>query len=118
MKNKILVTGGAGYIGSTMVPILLKEGYQVTVLDSLIFNQSVLLDVCNNKHFEFIQGDICDKNTVKLNLKYYNPDAIVHFAAESHVDRSIEGPFEFLQTNIMGTAVLLDGVLHYYKSLN
>ena len=79
MNNKILVTGGAGYLGSTMVPTLLKEGYQVTVLDSLIFNQSVLLDICNNKNFEFIQGDIC--NYKLINSIISNFDIIIPLAA-------------------------------------
>ena len=61
-ENKIFITGGAGYIGSTLVPILLKEGFKVTVLDSLIFNQSAILDCCINPNFEFIQGDILNKD--------------------------------------------------------
>ncbi len=64
MSEKILITGGAGYIGSTMVPILLHRGYKATVLDSLIFNQLSLLDCCADKNFEFVQGDICNFNLV------------------------------------------------------
>ncbi len=63
-ENKIFITGGAGYIGSTLIPILLKKGFKVTVLDSLIFNQSSILDCCINPNFEFIQGDICDYKIV------------------------------------------------------
>ena len=62
MKTKVLVTGGAGYIGSVLTPLLLKEGFQVTVLDNLMFNQQSLLNCTNEKNFEFIQGDICDYN--------------------------------------------------------
>ena len=62
MPEKILVTGGAGYLGSTMIPILLKKGFRVTAVDNLIFNQTSLLDCCANKNFEFVQGDICNYN--------------------------------------------------------
>ena len=79
MKNKILVTGGAGYIGSTLVPILLKQGYKVTVLDSLIFNQSTLLDCCADPNFEFIQGDICNHELVNSLIPEF--DIIIPLAA-------------------------------------
>ena len=77
--SKILVTGGAGYIGSTLVPILLKQGFQITVLDSLIFNQPSLLDCCYNSNFEFIQGDICDHDQVNGLLSKF--DIIIPLAA-------------------------------------
>mgnify|MGYP000574241075 CR=1 FL=1 len=79
MNNKILVTGGAGYIGSTLVPILLKQGYKVTVLDSLIFNQSTLLDCCADPNFDFVQGDICDHNLVNDLLS--TADIVIPLAA-------------------------------------
>ena len=79
MKNKILVTGGAGYIGSTLVPILLKQGYKVTVLDSLIFNQTSLLDCCADSNFEFIQGDICNHELVNSLIPEF--DIIIPLAA-------------------------------------
>jgi nucleoside-diphosphate-sugar epimerase len=77
--EKILVTGGAGYLGSTMVPLLLASGYRVTVLDSLIFNQSVLLDCCANPNFKFVKGDICDYSLMKRLLRQH--DAIIPLAA-------------------------------------
>ena len=79
MKDKILVTGGAGYIGSTLVPILLKQGYKVTVLDSLIFNQTSLLDCCADSNFEFIQGDICNHELVNSLIPEF--DIIIPLAA-------------------------------------
>ena len=79
MKTKILVTGGAGYIGSTLVPILLKKGYTITVLDSLIFNQSTLLDCCADPNFVFVQGDICDHDLVKSLLPKF--DIVIPLAA-------------------------------------
>ena len=69
-------------------------------------------------NIKLLQGDICDRKMVKDSIKKFHPDVIVHFAAESHVDRSIDGPFEFIQTNIVGTAVLLDELSHYYKTLS
>ena len=77
--NKILVTGGAGYIGSTLVPVLLNQGYKVTVLDSLIFNQPSLLDCCADQNFEFIQGDICDHDLVNTILP--KSDIVIPLAA-------------------------------------
>ena len=65
MSDKVLITGGAGYLGSIMTPYLLEQKYQVTVLDNLLFNQSTLLDCCANPEFEFIRGDICDEGLVK-----------------------------------------------------
>jgi nucleoside-diphosphate-sugar epimerase len=79
MNDKILVTGGAGYIGSTLVPILLKQGYKVTVLDSLIFNQTSLLDCCADSNFEFIQGDICNHELVNSLIPEF--DIIIPLAA-------------------------------------
>ena len=79
MNNQILVTGGAGYIGSTLVPILLKQGYKVTVLDSLIFNQSTLLDCCADPNFEFVQGDICNFDLVNGLLVEF--DIVIPLAA-------------------------------------
>ena len=82
MKNKgknVLITGGAGYIGSILVPNMLKEGYEVTVLDSLIFNQTPLLDCCADLNFEFVQGDICDLELVNSLLPDF--DIIIPLAA-------------------------------------
>ena len=79
MKNQILITGGAGYIGSTLVPTILKQGYKVTVLDSLIFNKPSLLDCCTDKNFEFIQGDICDYDL--LNGLISKSDIVIPLAA-------------------------------------
>ena len=79
MKNNILVTGGAGYLGSIMVPILLKKGYHVTVIDNLLFNQASLLDCCSDQNFEFIQGDICDYDLVNKLLSKF--DIIIPLAA-------------------------------------
>ena len=79
MNNKILVTGGAGYIGSILVPVLLNQGYKVTVLDSLIFNQPLLLDCCADPNFDFVQGDICDHDLVNSILS--KSDIIIPLAA-------------------------------------
>lgn len=79
MKEKILITGGAGYIGSTLVPQLLNNGYKVSVLDSLIFNQSTLLECCSNKNFNFIQGDICDQSLMNKLLPKF--EIIIPLAA-------------------------------------
>ena len=79
---------------------------------------STLDKVNNHSNYHFVNGDICNKNAVKLQLQQYKPDVIVNFAAESHVDRSIDGPFEFIQTNIIGTAVLLDEASHYYQTFS
>lgn len=117
---KIFVTGGAGFIGANFVlKQILKEGNTILNYDKLTYagNLASLSSVEDHPNYQFIKADICTRNLVKSQLETFQPDAIVHFAAESHVDRSIDGPFEFLQTNIMGTAVLMDAVLYYYKSL-
>ena len=107
----ILVTGGAGFIGSNFVHLALQnEQVQVINLDKLTYagNLESVRDVENNPHYTFIQGDICDQVLVESVLDQYKPNAIVHFAAESHVDRSIDGPTAFVQTNINGTFSLLE----------
>ena len=78
-NNKILITGGAGYLGSVLSPLLLEEGYDVTILDNFLYNQSSLLDCCTNKNLTIIRGDVRDKETVENALK--NKDIIIHFAA-------------------------------------
>ncbi len=107
---KILVTGGAGFIGSNFILYMMEKypDYKIVNLDKLTYaaNLENLKSVAGNPNYEFIQGDICDKNIVK---KAMAPcDLVVHFAAESHVDRSIEGPAVFIETNVVGTLVLLE----------
>jgi len=110
----VLVTGGAGFIGSNFIRYCLETypDYRVINYDKLTYagNLENLLGVEKNPQYSFEKGDICDKGNVIRCLKEYRIDSIVHFAAETHVDRSILGAAEFIQTNIAGTGVLLDAV--------
>jgi dTDP-glucose 4,6-dehydratase len=111
MQN-VLVTGGAGFIGSNFIRYLMKTDLQVRVinLDALTYSGSLenLKDLPDPERHTFVQGDICDRDLVKSLLSQHCVDTIVHFAAESHVDRSILGPEQFIQTNIVGTFTLLE----------
>ena len=112
MKN-ILVTGGAGFIGSNFVKhILYTTDYNVVNFDKLTYagNLENLTDVEFNERYKFIKGDICNKEEVEITVKENEIDTIVNFAAESHVDRSILGATEFINTNVMGTHVLLEAL--------
>ena len=111
MRN-VLVTGGAGFIGSNFVRYLLKEnsGIQIINLDKLTYAGSLenLCDLPDPDRHIFVEGDICDGALVERLLREHDIDTVVHFAAETHVDRSIFGPAEFIQTNIIGTFTLLE----------
>jgi dTDP-glucose 4,6-dehydratase len=110
---KILVTGGAGFIGSNFIHYWLEKHTEDEVinLDKITYagHLSSLNDISGNSHYKFIKGDICSPKTVALAME--GVDLVVHFAAESHVDRSIIGPAEFIKTNVLGTQVLLDSAL-------
>ena len=113
----IIVTGGAGFIGSNFI-FYMMEKYpddRIVCLDKLTYagNLSTLAPVMNHKKFRFVKADICDRDSVYQLFEEESPDIVVNFAAESHVDRSIENPSVFLQTNIMGTAVLMDACRKY-----
>ncbi|MCD8373251.1 MAG: dTDP-glucose 4,6-dehydratase [Clostridia bacterium] len=114
---KILVTGGAGFIGSNFVYHMLAKypGYRIVCLDKLTYagNLSTLESALKNPNFKFVKGDIADKEAVDKLFKEENFDIVVNFAAESHVDRSIENPELFLVTNILGTQTLLDACNRY-----
>lgn len=117
MKN-ILVTGGAGFIGSNFVKLMLEdEKLNIINLDMLTYagNLENLKEVEDQKNYTFVKGDICDKKLVKDIFEKYDIDTVVNFAAESHVDRSIENPEIFLQTNVLGTLNLLDNAKKYWK---
>ena len=117
MKN-ILVTGGAGFIGSNFVKSMLEdEKLNIINLDLLTYagNLENLKEVEDQKNYTFVKGDICDKKLVKDIFEKYDIDTVVNFAAESHVDRSIENPEIFLQTNVLGTLNLLDNAKKYWK---
>lgn len=121
-KVKILVTGGAGFIGSNFIRVALKEHNNIKIinLDKLTYagNLDSLRDVEDDARYTFVQGDICDGLLVGKLLAEHQPTAIVHFAAESHVDRSIDGPAAFIETNINGTFTLLEGARKYYQKLS
>src|SRR5690554_5487878 len=108
----ILVTGGAGFIGSNFVKMMLKKhtDYRIINLDALTYagNLENLKDIVGNPKYVFIKADIRDREKIDEVFKKYDVDSVVNFAAESHVDRSIEEPEIFLNTNIIGTQVLLD----------
>jgi dTDP-glucose 4,6-dehydratase len=112
MTKTVLVTGGCGFIGVNFVRLVLETcpDWQVINLDKLTYagNLQSLADVENHPGYTFVRGDICDKDLVAEIFRKYNVDTVVHFAAESHVDRSITGPAEFIQTNIVGTFTLLE----------
>src|SRR5688500_12528345 len=116
----LLVTGGAGFIGSNFVVSTLKEtGEAIVNVDKLTYAGSLrnLAGVRDDKRHIFVQGDICDRALVAELLKKHKPRAIVHFAAESHVDRSITGPAAFVQTNVVGTFSLLEEARGYGQDL-
>jgi dTDP-glucose 4,6-dehydratase len=110
--KKILITGGAGFIGSHVVKRLVEKYPNATIVnvDKLTYagNLENLKAIEGHSNYVFVKGDICDRKLVKSVFSSYAIDTVVHLAAESHVDRSIESPFEFVQTNIMGTLVLLN----------
>lgn len=118
MKN-ILITGGAGFIGCHVVKLFVNKypNYQIINLDDLTYagNLENLKDIENAPNYKFIKGGICDRDLVKEIFKEYTIDAVIHLAAESHVDRSIANPFEFAQTNIMGTLTLLNQAKESWK---
>jgi len=118
--KKILVTGGAGFIGSAVVRYLLSETkYQVLNLDKLTYAGNLLSlgNADNNPNYRFVKGDICDPQLVNQLFLDFQPDIVMHLAAESHVDRSIDGPAEFIKTNIFGTFTLLDNAKNYWQEL-
>ena len=118
---RILVTGGAGFIGSALIRHLLNDTqHQVLNLDKLTYagNLESLASVADNPRYQFLQADIGDSATVSRALAEFQPDAIMHLAAESHVDRSIDGPAAFIQTNIVGTYALLEATRAYWLQLD
>ena len=112
MAKTVLVTGGCGFIGVNFVRLLLEtqEDWKVVNLDKLTYagNLQSLEDVSKHPNYHFVKGDICDKGLIDALFSQHRIDTVVHFAAESHVDRSITGPAEFIQTNIFGTFTLLE----------
>jgi dTDP-glucose 4,6-dehydratase len=115
----LLVTGGAGFIGGNFVLGLMREGgYRVVNLDKLTYagNLDTLSSVRDDPNHIFVHGDIGDKSLVTKLLNEHRPSSVVNFAAESHVDRSIDGPAEFVQTNVVGTLSLLESALAYWRN--
>ncbi|MFN7281220.1 dTDP-glucose 4,6-dehydratase [Brevundimonas sp.] len=117
---RILVTGGAGFIGSALVRRLIEHTeHEVLVLDKLTYAGllSSLEPAAKSNRYGFVQADICDAEAVRAAITDFRPQVIAHLAAESHVDRSIDGPGEFVQTNVVGTFVMLQQALGYWRGL-
>ena len=120
MSRRFLVTGGAGFIGSAVVRRLVeKSEHKVLVLDKLTYagNLESLATVAGNSRYRFEQVDIVDMAALRRVFDEYSPDVVMHLAAESHVDRSIDGPAQFIQTNIVGTFSLLETALSHWRAL-
>ena len=118
---KFLITGGAGFIGSAVIRnIINNTSDSVLNLDKLTYagNLESLADVSGSRRYEFVRGDVCDRALLGNIFARFKPDIVMHLAAESHVDRSIDGPGEFIQTNIVGTYALLEEARNYWSSLN
>jgi len=116
---KILVTGGAGFIGSNLVRIAVGKGHEVLNIDKLTYagNQASLSNIASKPGYRFLKADICDATAMRSAIEDFRPDAVMHLAAESHVDRSIDSPMEFVQTNVVGTITLLQAATSYWQSL-
>ena len=118
--QRVMVTGGAGFIGGAVVRHLVASGYHVINVDKLTYSGSLeaLRSVENRPEHRFHQADICDGEQIARILADEQPDAIMHLAAETHVDRSIDGPAAFVETNVVGTFRLLDAALAYWRGLD
>ena len=117
----ILVTGGAGFIGSALVRFLINDtSHQVLNVDKLTYagNPESLKAIADHERYQFLQADICDRQAMTEAFEQFKPDIVMHLAAESHVDRSIDGPSAFIETNIVGTYTLLDIARHYSEQLD
>jgi len=120
MGKTFLVTGGAGFIGSAVVrELIANTDHRVVNVDKLTYagNLESLDGVADSPRYAFLQADICDTQAMHQAFAEYQPDVVMHLAAESHVDRSIDGPAEFIQTNVVGTSVLLEAARGYWKAL-
>ena len=114
---KLLITGGAGFIGSAVVRLAIAQGHEVLVLDALTYAACLdnLAPVSGSDKYRFVEGDICDRALLDQVLGDHRPEAVMHLAAESHVDRSIDGPGAFIETNITGTYTLLEAARCYWR---
>lgn len=120
MAKTYIVTGGAGFIGSAVVRTIIESSDDIVVnIDKLTYagNLDSLLPVAENPRYHFLQADICDSKAMAEVFAEHQPDAIMHLAAESHVDRSIDGPGDFIHTNIVGSYTLLEAARQYWNSL-
>ena len=117
---RVIVTGGAGFIGSALVRhLVLEKGYEVLNVDALTYagNLASLELVEGKQNYRFLQADICNRSAMEKAVGEFRPDRIMHLAAESHVDRSITGAAEFIQTNVIGTFALLETAREYWTGL-
>lgn len=110
---RIIITGGAGFIGSNLVRLLINRGHHVLNVDKLTYagNIASLRDVEGSCEYSFLKADICDADEMRIAFTDYAPDAVMHLAAESHVDRSIDGPMDFVRTNVVGSVTMRLGVV-------
>lgn len=119
--KRFLVTGGAGFIGSAVTRMLIRDtAHEVLVVDKLTYagNLDSLKPVANSPRYRFEQADVADFERMRTIIAEYRPDVVMHLAAESHVDRSIDGPGAFVQTNVIGTYALLQATLSYWRTLS